>query len=53
MSSGENGSMGDAAKQKAAMQCYLKGNDALAKQNYDYALQMYVTCVTCATCEAK
>ncbi len=46
MSSGENGSMGDAAKRKAAQQCYLKGNDALAKQNYDYALQMYVTCIS-------
>ncbi len=46
MSSGGNGSLGDAAKQKAAMQCYLKGNDALAKQNYDYALDMYVTCAS-------
>ena len=32
MSSGDlNGS----ARQKAAMQCYIKGNDALAKQNYE------------------
>ncbi|MEZ6054186.1 MAG: tetratricopeptide repeat protein [Planctomycetaceae bacterium] len=42
MSSGDlNGS----ARQKAAMQCYIKGNDALAKQNYEYALQMYVQCI--------
>ncbi|MCA9077823.1 MAG: tetratricopeptide repeat protein [Planctomycetaceae bacterium] len=46
MSSAENGGMNGAAKNKAATQCFLKGNDALEKQNYDYAVQMYATCAS-------
>lgn len=46
MSVSDNGNMNGAAKNKAATQCFLKGNDALEKQNYDYAMQMYATCAS-------
>ncbi len=36
--------MGDAAKRKAASECYRKGNEALEKSNWDYALDMFATC---------
>ncbi len=41
-----NESMGDAAKRKAASDCYRKGNEALEKGNWDYALDMFCTCAS-------
>lgn len=46
MSAGGNGSMADAAKRKAAAECFRKGNEASEKGNWDYALQMYSTCAS-------
>ena len=46
MSAGENGNLGQAAKRKAASKCYRTGNEALEKQNWDYALQMFSTCAS-------
>lgn len=44
MSSGGDGSMGEAAKKRLAGECYRKGNEALEKGNWDYALNMFSTC---------
>ncbi|MBX3072262.1 MAG: hypothetical protein KF883_17305, partial [Thermomicrobiales bacterium] len=48
MSAGENGNRSDAAKRKLAADCYRKGTEALEKKNWDYALQMFLTCVSMA-----
>jgi tetratricopeptide (TPR) repeat protein len=44
MASNDNGNMGDASKRKRAGECYRKGNEALEKGNWDYALDMYANC---------
>jgi len=46
MSAGDNGKLGQAAKNKAASKCFRTGNEALEKQNWDYALQMFTTCAS-------
>src|SRR5262245_57386676 len=38
-----NQSMSEDAKRKLAAECWRKGNEALPKENWDYAIQMYFT----------
>ncbi|MGD9856413.1 MAG: tetratricopeptide repeat protein [Planctomycetaceae bacterium] len=46
MSAGDNGNPRNAAKNKLATDCYRKGTEALEKKNWDYALQMFLTCAS-------
>ena len=38
-------SMSDDQKRKTAADCWRRGNEAIAKENWDYAIQMYKTSV--------
>lgn len=44
MADASGNGMGDSARDKAAAEAYRRGNEALEKQNYEYAVECFGTC---------